>query len=152
MSKPHINVTPLIDVLLVLLIIFMVISPLKPDSFKAKVPAESRDDARTDPETLIVVVGQDAALRLNNEVGLGTTDDSELLIARLKNVFARRAANVARATGVVDDPGRPFSDNVQRTVFIKAPRRLDYGRVARVVDAVKIAGAYPIALQIDHLE
>ena len=41
-SKPHINVTPLIDVLLVLLIIFMVVSPLKPTDFKAKIPQESK--------------------------------------------------------------------------------------------------------------
>ena len=38
LAKPHINVTPLIDVLLVLLIIFMVVSPLKPARFLAKVP------------------------------------------------------------------------------------------------------------------
>ena len=40
MNKPNINVTPLIDVLLVLLIIFMVVSPLKPSTFKTKIPAE----------------------------------------------------------------------------------------------------------------
>ena len=39
-NKPNINVTPLIDVLLVLIVIFMLISPLKPASFKAKIPAE----------------------------------------------------------------------------------------------------------------
>jgi len=38
-AQPHINVTPLIDVLLVLLIIFMVVSPLKPARFLTKVPA-----------------------------------------------------------------------------------------------------------------
>jgi biopolymer transport protein ExbD len=37
-------------------------------------------------------------------------------------------------------------------VFIKAPRRLDYGSVAKVVDAVKIAGAAPVSLQIDDLD
>jgi biopolymer transport protein ExbD len=37
-------------------------------------------------------------------------------------------------------------------VFIKAPRATNYGSVARVVDAVKLAGAYPISLQIDGLE
>ncbi|MEQ1646799.1 MAG: biopolymer transporter ExbD, partial [Pyrinomonadaceae bacterium] len=40
MLKPTINVTPLIDVLLVLLIIFMVVTPLKPSAFKTRVPAE----------------------------------------------------------------------------------------------------------------
>ena len=40
MNRPNINVTPLIDVLLVLLIIFMVVTPFKPSSFKARIPAE----------------------------------------------------------------------------------------------------------------
>ena len=53
MSKPHINVTPLIDVLLVLLIIFMVVSPLRPDAFRAKVPAEWTNDTPSDPQTLV---------------------------------------------------------------------------------------------------
>ena len=39
-AKPHINVTPLIDVLLVLLIIFMVVTPLKPARIVAKVPSK----------------------------------------------------------------------------------------------------------------
>jgi len=40
MNNPHINVTPLIDVLLVLLIIFMVVAPIRPSSFKARIPSE----------------------------------------------------------------------------------------------------------------
>ena len=60
MSKPHINVTPLIDVLLVLLIIFMVVSPLRPDAFKAKVPAELTNDTPSDPQTLVVIIGKDS--------------------------------------------------------------------------------------------
>ena len=43
-NKPNINVTPLIDVLLVLLIIFMVVSPIKPTDFKTKIPQESKQD------------------------------------------------------------------------------------------------------------
>ena len=41
--------------------------------------------------------------------------------------------------------------NVPKTVFIKAPRGLYYGSVAKVVDAVKAPGADPISLQIDNL-
>lgn len=41
--------------------------------------------------------------------------------------------------------------NVPKTVFIKAPRGLNYGSVAKVVDAVKAPGADPISLQIDNL-
>ena len=49
MNNPHINVTPLIDVLLVLLIIFMVVAPLKPSSFKTRIPSEQKNNGTTDP-------------------------------------------------------------------------------------------------------
>ena len=154
MNQPQINVTPLIDVLLVLLIIFMVVAPLKPDSFKPKIPAEPKDPNIVDlsPEMLVVVVGKDASLALNNQGSLGNADDPQLLIARLRNVFEQRIANGALSQTSGQDPNRAYADRIERTVFIKAPRRLDYGRVARVVDAVKLAGAYPIGLQIDYLE
>ena len=152
MSKPHINVTPLIDVLLVLLIIFMVFSPLRPDAFRAKVPAEWTNDTPSDPQTLVVIIGKDSSVKLNNEAALGTAGDPHLLVARLEDIFQRRNENGALMSTNVDDPTRAFSDQIERTVFIKAPKRLDYGSVARIVDAVKLAGAYPISLQIDHLE
>ena len=152
MSKPHINVTPLIDVLLVLLIIFMVVSPLRPDAFRAKVPTESTNDTPSDPQTLVVIIGKDSSVKLNNEAALGTASDPQMLVARLENIFRQRNENGALMPTNADDPNRPFTDQIERTVFIKAPKRLDYGSVARIVDAVKLAGAYPISLQIDHLE
>ncbi len=154
MSKPEINVTPLIDVLLVLLIIFMVVAPLKPSSFKTRVPAEpiSNTAVETHPQTLAVIIDRNAALTLNRETGLGTSTDTQPLVARLQAIFAERAANGDVSESFADDPQRPFSDRIERTVFIKAPRDLDYGSVARVVDAVKLAGAYPISLQIDRLD
>ncbi len=51
-NKPNINVTPLIDVLLVLLIIFMVVSPLKPANFKTKIPQESKQSGEPNVYTL----------------------------------------------------------------------------------------------------
>lgn len=154
MNKPAINVTPLIDVLLVLLIIFMVITPLKPSSFKTRIPAEPDPTLFAEPniDTLAVFVSLDSSLRLNNETGLGTPDDPAKLIDRLKNVFAERVANGSVSNSFADEPDRPFADRIERTVFIKAPRSIDYGSVARVVDAVKIAGAYPISLQTDALD
>ncbi|HLA94500.1 MAG TPA: biopolymer transporter ExbD, partial [Pyrinomonadaceae bacterium] len=47
-AVPNINVTPLIDVLLVLLIIFMIITPVKPSKFEAKVPAEPKNQQNLD--------------------------------------------------------------------------------------------------------
>lgn len=154
MSKPHINVTPLIDVLLVLLIIFMVVAPLKPSALKARIPAEQRDMGNIDPnpDTLIVTIGTDRTLQLNHETGVGTSNDTGPLVERLRTVFRKRIASGNVSQSFADDPARPIKDRIERTVFIKAPRSLDYGTVARVVDAVKLAGAYPISLQIDRLE
>jgi biopolymer transport protein TolR len=137
MTKPEINVTPLIDVLLVLLIIFMVVTPVKPSKFDARVPPEpTSDGAQTPADMLIVTVGTNTALGLNSEKLDATVSSPAALIARLKDVFAAREQNLAN----------------ERTVFIKAPKNLDYGSVAKVVDAVKMSGAAPISLQIDRLE
>ena len=153
MNKPEINVTPLIDVLLVLLIIFMVVAPLKPSSFKTRIPAEPKNiDAATNINSLVITVGTDSSLKLNTELGLGTASDPEPLIARLKSVFDERIANGDVSESFADDPNRPMTDRIERTVFIKAPKTLAYGSVARVVDSAKLAGAYPISLQSDYLQ
>ena len=56
-ATPYINVTPLIDVLLVLLIIFMVISPQKPHRFEAKIPEKPPEDMKeTPPDPLSLLV------------------------------------------------------------------------------------------------
>lgn len=153
MNRPQINVTPLIDVLLVLLIIFMVVSPIKPSAFKARVPSEQRPESSVEPhpETIIVSVTSTGSLFINREAA-GTTSDTTGLVERLSGVFAERIANGSVSSSFADDPARPFSDRIERTVFVKAPKNLDYGSVARIVDAVKVAGAYPISLQVDDLE
>lgn len=134
---PFINVTPLIDVLLVLLIIFMVAAPLKPHRFLAKVPAEPprRIDLRPDPLTLVVTIEPDRTLKLNQLMGMGTVDDLSTLNAKLISIFEERRRNRTD----------------QKTVFIKAPRSLSYGEVARVMDGLKGSGADPIGLQLDGL-
>ena len=72
MNKPSINVTPLIDVLLVLLIIFMVISPLKPSAFEAKIPQEPENtkNIEANADSLVVALESDSSLRLNDEKDL----------------------------------------------------------------------------------
>ena len=69
MNTPKINVTPLIDVLLVLLIIFMVVAAVRPNSFRAKVPSEPNPGLRRRriPETIVVSIGRDLSISLNNE-------------------------------------------------------------------------------------
>ncbi|MEO6587846.1 MAG: biopolymer transporter ExbD [Pyrinomonadaceae bacterium] len=152
-NKPNINVTPLIDVLLVLLIIFMVVSPLKPTDFKTKIPHEAQSDAdiKSNPDSLVVIVNPNSTLRLNAEDNLGTVQDSAKLTERLKEIFIRRAENHVYAEGAEFKSDLPELEKIQKTVFIKAPRIIDYGSVTKVIDAVKIAGANPISLQIDDL-
>ena len=85
---PFINVTPLIDVLLVLLIIFMVVTPLKPSRFAAKLPAPP-DDRRLppNPKTLVVTIAPDHTLKLNSLGDLGTVEDTGKLSAKLAQLF-----------------------------------------------------------------
>lgn len=154
MTRPNINVTPLIDVLLVLLIIFMVVTPLKPSSFKARIPSEQKNISPSQPNinTLAVILSKDSSISLNNENSLGDANSTEKLVERLKKVFDERISNGNISDSFAVDPNRPFNDRIERTVFVKAPRSIGYGTVARVVDAVKLAGAYPISLQIDQLD
>lgn len=135
MSKPEINVTPLIDVLLVLLIIFMVVTPMKPSQFEARIPQEPDNKTPVDvnPHTLIVSVNADSTMRINKENAVNSLDEVK---SRLAETFRTREQNMVS----------------ERTVFIKAPKAASYGSVAKVVDAVKLSGAYPISLQIDNLD
>ena len=149
MSKPHINVTPLIDVLLVLLIIFMVVTPMKPSVFEARIPSEPRDDRNVPPhpDTLLITVNRDASLTLNTENFGATIDDPGKLTIRLAEIFRSREANRS-----FEETPVGHSPRTNKTVFIKASRSTAYGDVAKVVDAVKLAGADPVSLQIDSLD
>ena len=144
-AKPNINITPLIDVLLVLLIIFMVVSPLKPTDFKTKIPQEPANNPflETHPDTLVVALDSKSSIRLNDlKENFGNSEDASSLTGKLIWVFQEREQKMA-----FDENGK-----IPKTVFIKAPRNLSYGKVVKIVDAVKIAGAEPISLQIDDLE
>ena len=145
-ATPNINVTPLIDVLLVLLIIFMVISPLKPSRFQAQVPAEPKDqqdvNVKPNPLTLVVAINRESrSISLNNDPA-GTIDDPTPLTNRLAEIFKQRENNGVFKEG---------TNQVEKTVFIKSPKSVRYGDVVRVIDAAKIARAEPIGLQIDDL-
>jgi biopolymer transport protein ExbD len=152
-ATPVINVTPLIDVLLVLLIIFMVAAPLKPHRFMTKLPAPPQRNSNLppDPLTLVVTIQPDRTLKLNNLTDVGTVEDLALLSLKLRSLFEERLRNRAYRADMVSRFDLPECERIQKTVFIKAPRNIRYGEVTRVIDGLKGAGAQPIGLQLDGL-
>jgi len=152
-AKPQINVTPLIDVLLVVLIIFMVASPLKPARFLIKVPSQPDHDARVTANihTLVVTIKSDRSLMLNALTDVGSVNDTSKLSSMLVDVFQQRLQNHAYGDQFRDRNDLPEEMRIEKTVFIKAPRSLPYADVVRVLDGIKGAGASPVGLQIDNL-
>ncbi len=150
MNKPDINVTPLIDVLLVLLIIFMIVSPMKPSRFETKIPQPPGDfmDLKAHPDTLVVSIAKDDSVALNNDYGYTSLNELERLTEDLQEIFRlRHSSGTAISTDENDSSVSPV-----KTVFVKAPRSISYGKVVTVIDAIKLSGAQPVSLQIDSLE
>lgn len=127
-ATPFINVTPLIDVLLVLLIIFMVISPMKPARFEAKIPTKTPPIEGDTSLSLVVTLNREGGYQLNSTPA-ATLPELEALLHRALD-------------------GRP--ENL-KAVFLKAPRGLHYGEIVKVVDVMKAAGTTPIGLQTENL-
>ena len=152
-SKPNINVTPLIDVLLVMLIIFMVAAPLKPQRFLAKVPSKPDRDLPliAHIDTLVVTINPDLSLKLNSLTDMGSVNDTSKISATLSDLFQERLQNHVYRDELRDRADLPDSVRIEKTVFIKAPRSMPYADVVRVLDGLKGAGASPIGLQIDDL-
>lgn len=152
-ARPQINVTPLIDVLLVMLIIFMVVSPLRPARFLTKVPAKPDHDLQLNPndQTLVVTIKPDLSLMLNRTSDVGSVNDTGKLSAMLVDVFQQRLKNHAYSYQLRDRIDLPEEMRIEKTVFIKAPRSIPYADVIRVLDGIKGAGASPVGLQIDDL-
>jgi biopolymer transport protein ExbD len=154
-AEPYINVTPLIDVLLVLLIIFMVVTPLKPSRFKADIPTqrdpnEDLSKLKPNPLTLVVSISPDLQLRLNAD-SVGSVNDTGALSLRLVQVFKQRKEQRAYKVGMETRSDLTEDDRIEKTVFVKAPRAAKYGDVVKVIDAIKGAGASPVGLQVDDL-
>ena len=121
--RSEINVTPLIDVLLVMLIIFMVIVPVMPYGLKSAIPAADSRGAESTLGSVLVQVdqGEMAARYLVDGVGVERAN----LQRRLAEALAQR-------------PGRQM--------LVRADAGLDYGVVAVVLDAGQAAGADGIGL------
>ncbi len=154
-AVPYINVTPLIDVLLVVLIIFMVITPLRPSKFQADIPTqrdpnEDLSQLKPNPLTLVVSISSDLQLKLNQD-SVGSVNDTSNLSQRLAQLFRERRALRAYKPGMETRTDLPEDQRLERTVFVKAPRSLKYGDVVKVIDAIKGAGASPVGLQVDDL-
>jgi biopolymer transport protein ExbD len=135
LAPPNINVTPLVDVLLVLLIIFFVIQPQKEAKFESQIPQKPQDDqsnAPVPPSDLLMVDVKMSGAGLDQQVELNTKPmDLITLGTTLKDLLEQRP---------------------DKTVFIKAPKKKAYGDIVTVIDVVKGAGAVPIGLQIDYLQ
>src|SRR6266576_6237286 len=103
-AVPYINVTPLIDVLLVMLIIFMVITPLKPSRFQADIPTqrdpnEDLSQLKPNPLTLVVSISPDLQMKLNQD-NIGSVNDTAPLSQKLTQVFQERKSQRAYKVGM----------------------------------------------------
>lgn len=121
LSEQHeINVTPFIDVMLVLLIIFMVAAPLSTVELPVDLPSASAAPARQQTEPIYVTVRVDGALQI---------DQTEVAPAAL-------GAGLDALTG----------GDRQRRILLRADRRADYGDIIDVLDRLRGAGYAQVSL------
>ena len=124
-SLAEINVTPLVDVMLVLLIISMVASPMLQRGINLELPAT--ETASEIKEALVVVsIDRDARIRINDR-----PVHPDLLLERMASLAASRP---------------------DETVFLRADKLVPYGEVLRVMDLIRKAGVFRISLVTVPLE
>jgi len=126
--KSDINITPYIDILLVLLIIFMVITPVRQMDLDVKVPQSQEGDqteAVVDPSIIVVSVSEAMVIAINND----QTDIGSLGL-RLQDIYSARA---------------------NKNMFISASAKLPYGDVVKIIDIAKGAGVGDIGLITEEI-
>jgi biopolymer transport protein TolR len=124
-SAPNINVTPLIDVLLVLLINFMVIQPQREAKLPVRAPAAALPGPIAPRETLLLTVTSEFQLALNS-----TPLALDELLPKLTELMQQRPVDT-------------------RTLFIRAPPLLQYGPVVLLIGQAKGAGVVTVGLSAD---
>jgi biopolymer transport protein TolR len=127
-TNGDINVTPLVDVVLVLLIIFMVVTPLLEKDIPVRTPdSEKVEDVQNVPQDQIVVyVNRNGEMRLNTDrVGEGE------FVGKLKTLLDPKA-------------------EVDRVVFIVAEDGCNYGKFVRILDSAREAGAETLGFATDR--
>jgi biopolymer transport protein ExbD len=121
--------TPMIDILLVLLIIFMVITPLTPHGLEALAPEPPDKKNQPPPDqdrTVVIQIDKDNKIKINQE-----DSDYDKLGPRLEQIFKTRA---------------------ERVVFVKGDPDLEYQSVARAIDIAKGAQIDKVGLMTPKLE